>query len=51
MANDSDSSLKIYLREISKTPLLTMEEENQLAQRIQNGDEEARTQMIAANWL
>lgn len=49
MANESDSSLKLYLREISKTPLLTIEQENELAERIQKGDKEARTQMIAAN--
>lgn len=49
MANDSDSSLKLYLREISKTPLLTVEQENELAERIKQGDQEARTQMINAN--
>ncbi|MGL5016719.1 MAG: sigma-70 factor domain-containing protein [Luteolibacter sp.] len=27
MAYDSDSSMKLYLREISKTPLLTPDEE------------------------
>ena len=42
MAYDSDSSMKLYLREISKTPLLTIEEENALAERIKMGDEEAR---------
>ena len=49
MAYESDSSLKLYLREISKTPLLTVEEENALAERIKMGDEEARTHMIQAN--
>jgi RNA polymerase primary sigma factor len=49
MAYESDSSLKIYLREISKTPLLTVEEEIQLAERIRNGDPEARAHMIRAN--
>ena len=49
MAYESDSSLKLYLREISKTPLLTADEEVALAARIQNGDEKARTQMISAN--
>jgi len=49
MAYESDSSLKLYLREISKTPLLTADEEVALAERIQNGDEKARTQMISAN--
>lgn len=49
MAYDSDSSLKIYLREISKTPLLTIEEENDLAERIKAGDQKARDHMIRAN--
>jgi RNA polymerase primary sigma factor len=49
MAYDSDSSLKLYLREISKTPLLTIEEETALAERIKMGDKEARSHMIRAN--
>ncbi|MES2474935.1 MAG: RNA polymerase sigma factor RpoD/SigA [Verrucomicrobiota bacterium] len=49
MAYESDSSLKLYLREISKTPLLTVEEENALAERIKAGDQEARDHMIRAN--
>ncbi len=49
MAYDSDSSLKLYLREISKTPLLTVDEENALAERIKAGDQEARDHMIRAN--
>jgi RNA polymerase primary sigma factor len=49
MAYDTDNSLKLYLREISKTPLLTVQEETALAERIKMGDEEARTQMIKAN--
>ena len=49
MSYDSDSSLKLYLREISKTPLLTIQEENDLAERIKNGDKEARSHMIRAN--
>ena len=49
MAYESDSSLKLYLREISKTPLLTAEEEVSLAARIKNGDAEARSHMIRAN--
>ncbi|MBK1834006.1 RNA polymerase sigma factor RpoD/SigA [Roseibacillus ishigakijimensis] len=46
---DSDSSLRVYMREISKTPLLTPEEEVELAERIKKGDKAARTQMIKAN--
>ncbi len=49
MAYDSDSSMKLYLREISKTPLLTIEEENALAERIRMGDMAAREHMIKAN--
>ena len=49
MAYDSDSSLKLYLREISKTPLLTIQEENDLAERIKMGDRDARDHMIKAN--
>ncbi|MES2440807.1 MAG: RNA polymerase sigma factor RpoD/SigA [Verrucomicrobiota bacterium] len=49
MAYDSDSSLRLYLREISKTPLLTIQEENDLAERIKMGDREARDQMVKAN--
>lgn len=49
MAYDSDSSMKLYLREISRTPLLTIEEENALAARIKMGDQEARDHMIRAN--
>jgi len=46
---DADSSLKIYLREISETALLTIEEEVELAGRIKLGDKEARSHMIRAN--
>jgi len=45
----SDSSLRVYLREISKTELLTPKEEVELAARIKRGDKEARAQMIKAN--
>ncbi|NNC88590.1 MAG: RNA polymerase sigma factor RpoD/SigA [Akkermansiaceae bacterium] len=46
---DSDSSLRVYLREISKTDLLTPAEEVKLAARIKRGDKKARTHMIKAN--
>src|SRR5579864_3241745 len=45
----SQSSLEIYLREINKTPLLTAEQEKQLAYKIENGDAAARDQMARAN--
>jgi RNA polymerase primary sigma factor len=46
---DSDSGLRVYLREISKTDLLTREEEVALAARIKKGDKKARAHMIKAN--
>ena len=49
MAEDSERSIKVYLQEISGTPLLTMQEEIELAARIKNGDQKARAWMIKAN--
>jgi len=49
MAYESDSSMKFYLREIARTPLLGIEEETALAERIKKGDQEARDHMIRAN--
>ncbi|MBK1789615.1 sigma-70 family RNA polymerase sigma factor [Persicirhabdus sediminis] len=46
---DSDSSLRLYLREISKTDLLTPAQEVELADRIKKGDAKARAHMIRAN--
>lgn len=46
---DEDFSLRLYLQEISETPLLSITEEVDLARRIQSGDEQARIQMILAN--
>ena len=46
---DSDPIIKIYLREIMETPLLTAQEEIELAARIKKGDGEARALMIKAN--
>ncbi len=49
MQNDEQESLNIYLRQISTVPLLTVEEEIQLAAKISKGDAKARETMITAN--
>jgi RNA polymerase primary sigma factor len=43
------SPLETYLREINETPLLSAEQEKELAYRIVNGDIEARDRMVRAN--
>ncbi|MGH3005814.1 MAG: sigma-70 family RNA polymerase sigma factor [Gaiellaceae bacterium] len=42
-------SLRLYLREIGKVPLLTADQEVSLAKRVERGDMAAKTQMIEAN--
>ena len=42
-------SLRLYLREIGKVPLLTADQEVYLAKRIERGDMSAKTHMIEAN--
>jgi RNA polymerase primary sigma factor len=42
-------SLRLYLREIGKVPLLTADQEVYLAKRIERGEMSAKTQMIEAN--
>src|SRR6202047_5596279 len=49
MADDSETSFKIYLREIMQTPLRTAQQEIELAARVKNGDQKARAWMIKAN--
>ena len=46
---DGDASFTLYLHEIGQVKLLTAEEELRLAERIRQGDKEAREQMIKAN--
>jgi RNA polymerase primary sigma factor len=44
-----DDAIKLYLREVQKTKLLTADEEKELARRIAKGDKAARDRMIESN--
>ena len=45
----ADDSVRLYLREIGKIPLLNAEEELALAQRVVQGDKDAKDKMAEAN--
>src|SRR5579884_28535 len=45
----ADDSVRLYLREIGKIPLLSAEEELALAQRVVAGDKDAKDKMAEAN--
>lgn len=45
----SDDSVRLYLREIGKIPLLNAEEELELAQKVVAGDKRAKDKMAEAN--
>jgi RNA polymerase primary sigma factor len=44
-----DDAIKIYLRDIQRTPLLNAESEKELARKVEKGDRDARNKMIESN--
>ena len=48
-AKNNDTAMKVYLREIGRIPLLTPQQEIELAAKIKKGDREARALMINSN--
>ena len=44
-----DDPVRMYLKEIGKVPLLTAEREKELAERMAEGDENAKTELVEAN--
>ncbi|MBX5468725.1 MAG: sigma-70 family RNA polymerase sigma factor [Thermoleophilaceae bacterium] len=49
VADATSDSLQLFLRDISQRPLLTAEEEVELAKRIERGDQAAKDRMIESN--
>lgn len=49
IATPASDSVQMYLKEIGKIPLITAQEEKELAKRIEQGDEEARKKLAQAN--
>lgn len=45
----ADDSVRLYLREIGKIPLLSADEELELAKRVASGDKDAKDKMAEAN--
>ncbi len=50
VASSDLDTIKMYLIEIRKSPLLNFAEEQALAKRVADGDPEARSRMIESNW-
>ncbi|MBV9280004.1 MAG: sigma-70 family RNA polymerase sigma factor [Chloroflexi bacterium] len=48
-ANMVTDSVRLYLREIARAPLLTAQEEIELAKRVEQGDDEAVQRLIRSN--
>ncbi len=48
-SSETPDTIKAYLKEIKKLPLLSFEEEQILAKKVSQGDEAARQKMIEAN--
>ena len=44
-----DDPVRMYLKEIGRVPLLSAEEEKDLAERMSQGDEEAKNKLVEAN--
>ena len=44
-----DDPVRLYLKEIGKVPLLTNEREKELAERMMQGDDTAKTELVEAN--
>lgn len=46
---ETPDAVQLYLKEIGKTPLLSKDEERELAKRVEKGEEEARQKLMKAN--